>query len=143
MNIEELIALVFGGGAIVITIIATVIGTICTTLPFAAIGWYIYRTWKRAKVVEAQSQSWLSTAGIIVKSRVEVSGGEHTSVSPRIVYEYGVGGQTYQNDSIRPGDHFISFQSGSAYEVVDRYPVGTAVEVFYNPANPAESALER
>ena len=143
MSLEELIALVFGGGAIVFTIVISVVVTICTTLPFIAIGWYIYRQWKRSKVVEEQSQGWPSTAGIVIKSRVEVSGGDHASVSPRIVYEYGVGGQTYQNDKLRPGDRFFSVGSGNAYDVVDQYPVGSAVIVYYNPANPAESGLER
>jgi hypothetical protein len=142
MNLEELIAL-FGGGAILITAISSILVIICTVLPFMAIGWYIYRQWKRSKAVQEQSQVWPSTAGIVIKSRVEVSGGESTSVTPRIVYEYGVGGRTYQNDKLRPGDIYLSISSGNAYDVVDRYPVGLAVEVFYNPANPAESALER
>lgn len=143
MNIEELIALVFGGGAIVFTIIAIVVSVLCTLVPFAAVGWYIYRQSKRSKAVEEESRSWSSTAGIVVKSRVEVSGGEHTSVIPRIVYEYEVGGQTYQNDKLRPGDIHFAVHSGNAYDVVDRYPVGSAVVVYYNPSNPARSALER
>ena len=143
MSLEELVALVVGGGGIVIAVLATIVGTICTTAPFILIGWYVYRQWKRSKVVEEQSQGWPSTAGIVIKSRVEVTGGENTTVSPRIVYEYGVGGQTYQNDKLRPGDRFFSVSSGSAYDVVDRYPVGSAVIVYYNPANPAESGLER
>lgn len=144
MSIEELIALVFGGGAIVITIIAGLVGTICTILPFVAVGWYIYRQSKRGKAVREQSQSWPSTAGIVLKSRVEVLGGEYTSVIPRVLYEFGVGGQNYQSEKIRPGDGYLtSYPSGNAYEIVDKYPVGTAVEVYYNPENPADCALER
>jgi hypothetical protein len=33
--------------------------------------------------------------------------------------------------------------SGDAYKTIDRYPVGAIVTVYYNPANPAEAALER
>ena len=143
MSMEELVALI-GGGTILFTVVITAITVLCTVVPFAAVGWYIYRQWKRSKAVEAQSQSWSSTAGIIVKSRVEVSGGESTSVSPKVVYEYGVGGQTYQNDNIRPGDDFLRVNvRGTAYEIVDKYPVGSAVIVYYNPQNPAESTLER
>jgi hypothetical protein len=143
MSIEELVALI-GGGTILFSVFITVITIFCTTAPFVVVGWFIYRQWKRSKVVEAQSQSWPNTAGIIMKSRVEVSGGETTSVSPKIVYEYVVGGQTYQNDNVRPGDDYMTLGGrGTAYDIVDRYPVGSAVIVFYNPANPAQSSLER
>jgi len=32
---------------------------------------------------------------------------------------------------------------GDAQKTIERYPVGAQVMVYYNPANPAESALER
>lgn len=144
MSIEELVALIFGGGAIVITIIAGIVGTICTVLPFVAVGWYIYRQSKRGKAIREQSQSWPSTAGIVLKSRVEVLGGEYTSVIPRVLYEFEVAGQVYQSGKIRPGDGtFTSYPSGDAYEIVDKYPIGSAVVVYYNPTNPADCALER
>ena len=34
-------------------------------------------------------------------------------------------------------------QSGAARQTVARYPIGASVTVYYNPSNPAESALER
>jgi hypothetical protein len=144
MDLAELIALFVGGGTIVFTIVIGLVTVVCTTLPFVAIGWYIYRRSKQSKQVLQASQVWPSTAGIIVKSRVEVSGGESASVNPRVVYDYVVGGQNYQNDQIRAGDDIMAIRAGgTAYDIVDRYPVGMAVIVFYNPANPAESALER
>jgi hypothetical protein len=143
MSVEELVALI-GGGTVIFSVFITVITIFCTTAPFVAVGWFLYRQWKRTKAVETQSQSWPSTAGLVVKSRVEVSGGDTASVSPKVVYEYVVGGQTYQNDNIRPGDDFMTLgMKGTAYDVVDRYPVGSAVIVYYNPANPAKSTLER
>jgi hypothetical protein len=75
---------------------------------------------------------------------VEVSGGEVTSVSAYVLYEYEVQGQTYQSTQIKAGDRFIrSGSSRDAYQTVDQYPPGTLVTVYYDPANPAESALER
>lgn len=143
MDIEELVALI-GGGTILFTVVITIVTVFCTTTPFVVVGWYIYRSWKRGKTLEEQSQAWASSAGVVIKSRVEVSGGETTSVYPKIVYEYGVGGQTYQNDNIRPGDdHYNAMVGSRAYDIVDKYPVGSAVIVYYNPANPAQSSLER
>ena len=90
------------------------------------------------------SQAWPTTTGKVLKSRVEVSGGDHASVNPRVVYEYEVRGQTFQNDQVRAGDKFMRVSSSrDAYDTVDRYPVGARISVYYNPANPVESALER
>jgi hypothetical protein len=82
--------------------------------------------------------------GKVVLSRVEVSGGEHTTVSPHVEYDYEVGGVRYRGDRIRAGDRYAS-RSGSklAYAAIDRYPVGSDVTVYYNPGNPSESAVER
>lgn len=42
------------------------------------------------------------------------------------------------------GDRLISIRgSRDAYDIVERYPVGADVTVFYDPANPAEASLER
>ena len=90
------------------------------------------------------SQDWLSTTGQVIKSRVEVRGGDHASVDPHLVYEYAISGQMYRGEQIRAGDKYGTVRtSKSAYTLIDRYPLDTRVTVYYNPANPAESALER
>lgn len=82
--------------------------------------------------------------GTIIKSRVEVSGGENTTVSPKVIYTYEVRGKLYQCDQIRAGDKFWSVSSSqSAYQTIDQYPEGLDVTVYYNPNNPEEAALER
>jgi len=146
-NFPEWFPWLFGGGT-ALTILFTVVIIVCSTLPFAlifgGIGYWIYKRSKQAGEVRASSQSWLQTTGNVITSRVEVSGGDHTSVSPRVIYQYTVGAQTYQGDQIRAGDHlFRVTASGDAYNTVDRYPVGAQVVVFYNPANPAQACLER
>ncbi len=100
---------------------------------------------QQANAVLQSSQSWPSTTGTVIKSRVEVRGGSNTThVDPKIVYEYQVSGQQYQADQIRVDARHRVFQvSPDAYAVVDRYPVGTSVTVYYNPDNPAEAGLER
>jgi hypothetical protein len=147
MDPSELFPWLFGGSIIVTVIgviVITVVSLLCTALPFVAIFWYIAKRSKQAKGVREASQAWQMTAGKVIKSRVEVSGGDHTSVSPRVIYEYEVFGQRYQNDQIRAGDQFMRVSSSkSAYGTIDRYPEGAAVTVYYNPAAPQESALER
>jgi hypothetical protein len=147
MSPEEIIALLFGSGVVIaiISVVAiTIVSLLCTVLPFVAIFWYIAKRSKQAKTMREASQAWQIAAGKVIKSRVEVSGGDHTSVTPRVIYEYEVYGQRYQGDQIRAGDQFMRVSSSrSAYDTVDRYPEGAAVTVYYNPNNPQESALER
>lgn len=118
--------------------------TVVTMIPVALIGWLIYRRFHEASAMRQASQNWAETTGRVLKSRVEVSGGNIASVSPHVVYEYTVAGMTYQGDQVRVGDNAVAVRTDSeAYQIVDRYPVGAEVTVYYDPANPAMSALER
>lgn len=75
---------------------------------------------------------------------MEVSGGDYTSVNPHIVYKYQVNGYEYQSDQIRAGDVIMSYSGGgSAYDLVDKYPVGLEVTIYYDPSNPSMSCLIR
>lgn len=144
MDFTELFPWLFGAGGIFLTVIIV----FCTTVPFLLIfgglGYFLYKRSRQANQVLASSQAWRQTTGIVVKSRVEVSGGETTSVNPRVVYEYEVGGRRYSSEQIRAGDRFFAMRSsGDAYDIVDRYPVGTAIAVFYDPNDPNQAALER
>ncbi len=146
-NFTEWFPWLFGGGTL-LTILFVVLITVCSLAPFVLIfgglGYWFYKRSKQASAVRAASQSWHQTTGVVITSRVEVSGGETTSVSPRVIFQYVVGAQTYQSDQIRAGDHLLKVSSsGDAYNTVDKYPVGAQVVVFYNPAQPAQACLER
>ncbi|MBN1581564.1 MAG: DUF3592 domain-containing protein [Anaerolineae bacterium] len=144
MSPDEILALLLflltGGCTIGIVLVVSAV----TLVPFALLGWFLYTRSKRASAVRQVSQDWPSVTGEVIKSRVEVMGGERTTVRPRIVYKYTVDGQQYQGDQIRAGDKFWSVRrSQDAYKLIDHYPVGATVVVYYNPVDPAESALER
>jgi hypothetical protein len=137
-------SILVGGGSVLVAILATVLGGLCTLLPFVAIGWYIWSRAKQRDAVRTAALAWQTTTGRVLKSRVEVSGGDNASVSPRVVYAYDVNGRAYQSDQIRAGDKIMTISSsGDAYQTIDRYPAGSIVTVYYNPANPQEAALER
>jgi hypothetical protein len=136
--------LLIGGGSVLIAIAATLVGTLCTVVPFIAIGWYIYSQYKKRDVVRQSALAWRTTTGRVLKSRVEVTGGETASVHPMVLYAYDVDGRTYQSSQLRAGDSIMRISSSQdAYATVDRYPEGAIVQIFYNPANPQEAALER
>jgi hypothetical protein len=110
---------------------------------FGAIIFWIVRRSQQAKALREASQSWPSTTGQVLKSRAEVRGGRRARVYPYVLYEYEVNGQSYQSDFVRASDKlWRGYTSRDAYDTVDRYPVGTMVTVYYDPADPQQSALE-
>ena len=91
------------------------------------------------------SQQWLSTQGLIVRSRVSRTGlgtaGDLIAYAPRVTYRYQVHETSYTGTVIsypsrRGARHW-------AEQVVARYPAGALVAVLYNPEDPQQSCLER
>lgn len=91
--------------------------------------------------------TWPATAGEIIANDlvpVEQRGRSVTVVEAvRVVYRYTVDGQTYESDRVsldaRPAR--ADRPEGERRRVT--YPMGTAVTVYYDPADPARSVLER
>jgi hypothetical protein len=155
MDPNDLIALIFGG-SILITIASVVLSILCTVVPIGLVVWYLVRRSRMAKEARLAARSWEITSGRVLKSYVDVRESSHmdannvmqssTSYDPKVLYEYDVDGKTFQGQTIRVGDSFFRVSAGGSSEaqkVVDRYPEGSEVYVYYNPDNPAESALEK
>jgi hypothetical protein len=110
---------------------------------FGAFLFWVIRRSQQAKALREASQTWPTTTGKVLKSRAEVRGGRRARVYPYIVYEYAVNGQSYESDHVRANDKlWRGYSSRDAYDTVDRYPAGATVTVYYNPADPQQSALE-
>ena len=90
----------------------------------------------------AEVNQWPSTLGVVDASHLERrSSSEGGSTNyPVVQYSYQVSGQRYQSAKLAPG---MEVGGTGAGKVVDRYPAGAQVMVFYNPQNPAEAVLER
>ena len=110
---------------------------------FGGIGYLWNRQAKQAKALESAAKNWPMTKGTIIKSRVQVSPGEYTTVNPHIEYRYQVGAVEYTSMQVRPGDKLINkYSSTECYDLVEQYPVGAEVDVYYNPKDPSEAVLE-
>ena len=72
-------------------------------------------------------------------------GSYHLEEFPMVVYEYEVNGTKYISNRVRVQDASGPTMGGALYAnpLLQRYPKGTTVTVYYNPQNPKESALER
>jgi len=99
------------------------------------------------KLVEARrARNWHSTPGTVIKSRVrtrkrtDIEGRSRFENEPLVTYEYEVDGRTYRGARIS----FAERISGGEIDAwLKRYPAGKAVQVYYNPADPAQAVLER
>jgi hypothetical protein len=97
------------------------------------------------------TKSWESTSARVLSADVREdvdtkrdSNGRsrtRTTYKPVIRYEYMVDGNSYQGNRIRFGD----YQGGEdrAYDAINRYPAGSNVPVYYDPANPGDAVLEQ
>ncbi|RUL74560.1 DUF3592 domain-containing protein [Dyella choica] len=130
------------------------------SLVFIFIGVGIISFGKNTAAKAKQSLSWPSTEGEIAHSAVlyqtDTSNDQgdafdtqtDTSNTIRatstykadIVYRYKVRGKSYSSSKIS----FMDFASTNnrAQSVVNRYPDNSTVQVYYNPANPADAVLE-
>jgi Protein of unknown function (DUF3592) len=125
--------------------------------------WYVYAmllaplalvlfaaTYKSLQVRAARD--WPSTPGKVVISDSQVrdvrvlddSREDGYRFEPRnfanIVYQYSVSGQTLTNNRVGLGEDRGNF---GVAETIARYPVGTAVTVYYNSRHPRDAVLER
>jgi hypothetical protein len=76
--------------------------------------------------------------GTVLSSTVQVSNNGVGRVdSPLVLYAFQVGEQRFQGDRVTANG-----RAPDAAEVVARYPTGANVVVYYDPADPAQSALE-
>lgn len=104
-----------------------------------------YRIGKPIRDKAAASVAWPATEGRITASRVErvKQGGDgKATYTADITYEYSLDGQTFEGDRVWFGDDYSASDASAFRAAVGRYPVGKAVKVHYDPAEPAESVLE-
>lgn len=108
-------------------------------------GIFFYRRYQQGNAARASAQSWPSTSGAVLSSSVQVRRtNKSRSEYPVVVYQYEVNGQSYQGQRVKASDKFMSIRlAGETQATVARYPIGSRVTVYYDPANPSESALER
>lgn len=95
--------------------------------------WYFLR--RRA----ARSQNWPSASGRVVESKLvsfKDSDG-NSSMEAQLRYTYEVAG------AVLTGSTVAIAGGGRPSKIVEKYPVGTAVQVFYDPNKPSMAVLER
>lgn len=94
------------------------------------------------------SQTWSTAQGTVIQSWVRKSnstdsdGSVSSSYHPEIHYSYQIMGVDYQGNKIAFGPKVGGNRSG-AEKMVEKYPTGANVTVYYQPDKPANAVLER
>lgn len=93
-------------------------------------------------VRQAQTASWPSVQGTIIRSEVEAKrSNKSTTYGADLAYSYTVDGQRYEGNQERT-TVWRAGDRGFAEERVARYPVGATLPVYYQPGQPTEAVLQ-
>jgi Protein of unknown function (DUF3592) len=121
------------------------------TIVAAAFCWFIavnqiYALWKSARDGSSKRR-WSVTQGKITISRLGVSPTHPSGLDPvdagaTMRYHYRVGAKDYEGDGFQIGGKSRAVGL-IAKALIKKYPEGRNVDVYYDPANPARSALEQ
>lgn len=99
---------------------------------------------RRSKRIARDSTSWPVVYGIVTKSEIRETVGDDSAnmYLADLIYEYEVEGQRQQSSSINAATIPHGSTPEGAARILESYPVGTQVAVFFNPRRPGESVLQ-
>jgi hypothetical protein len=111
--------------------------------PFVLVGAGLLFFGGRALLRARESVAWPTTEGTVRKSTVEYHSGDKGggTYHAEVFYNYSVDGVAVSGNRVAYGDYGSSDPS-HAQGIVNRYPNGAKVTVYYMPGHPDESVLE-
>ncbi|MBS3764359.1 MAG: DUF3592 domain-containing protein [Planctomycetes bacterium] len=121
------------GGKIIGGLIAFVVGAALFGVGF----------WMQSQ--KSAIKKYMETEGEVISSRID----SHTDsdgdqmYKPEIKYVYVVDGEKYESDRYAYLGSISSSSSGGARKIVHNYPAGEKCAVFYDPADPMKSVLDK
>lgn len=117
---------------------AMIAAVVCGVLGVGFLGWSAVRLLR----INA-SRGWPGTAGQIVESGVATTTDSEGDKTYRLAvhYRFVVNGAEYTGKLVNFGTPYAR-SPARLQPVADRYPVGAAVTVYYDPRNPERAVLE-
>ena len=108
---------------------------------FIVIGLMSISAGVQSLVKSLSTKNWSLTDGVIQSAHQEAHPGDDgTTYSAEVTYTYQVSGVNYQGRKISIGQ--MSSSAQNVQRILDRYPGGKKVSVYYSTADPAEAVLE-
>ena len=112
-------------------------------LIFVVVGLGIAGFGARSVVHARASSAWPHVSGKITHSEIDrSSNSDGTSYKPRVHYTYSVNGEPFTGERICFGLANMSAGYRFAQAYTKRYQVGSSVDVYYDPVQPASAVLE-
>lgn len=109
-----------------------------------AIGYCILEFWAKPTLQNArESPLWPTVPGKVIESKVGIhQDDDGTTYSADVLYNYSVKGTEIHSERVWFGDNYSSSNRDQFVQIVNRYPVGSEVKVYYKPNDAFISALE-
>jgi len=101
----------------------------------------------RVSTDAAAAAGWPSVTGYVTRTWIETGstagnrGLSHPIYTPRVAYDYQVGSKRYASDRLSLAEQHQEMARVDAEAALAAYPVGGAVQVRYEPANPEHATL--
>ena len=105
-----------------------------------AIGAVLYSVQFRQGLRADASKKWPRAPGTVIASALEKSPQHRRRYIAALQYRYRVGGKDYEATRVFWGGN--EGREKHMASVVETYPAGSSVRVFYDPKNPAEAVLD-
>lgn len=105
-----------------------------------AIGAVVYLVQFRQGLRADASKKWPQAPGIVIASALEKSPEHRRRYIAALQYSYRVAGKDYRASRVFWGGN--EGREKHMASVVETYPAGASVRVFYDPKNPAEAVLD-
>ncbi len=103
---------------------------------------------KKENVLQADSTGWPSVEAVVTLSKVsrewdKSSGAPLTHYKVELKYSFDVEGSTYFGERYAFHKSLIFSTSSDAEKILEDYPLGKKISVYYMPSNPQESVIIR
>ena len=111
---------------------------------FTLVGALVFYFWGWPQLKYAnESKNWPQTQGKITQSEVNSWIKEGNSMyETRINYSYEVDGKKYNSGKIKTSGSYSGSNISRAKEIVNEFPFGKAVDVYYDPEVPDSAVLK-
>lgn len=120
--------------------------TICLILGtlFLVGGWSVVTLWGKPTLQNAkESVEWPTVKGVVTESKVSSHSGDgSTTYSANIIYRYSVNNTLIHSERVWFGDNYSTSNRSMFTKIVQKYPVGKEVTVYYKPDDEFISVLE-
>ena len=110
------------------------------------VGVHVGRRARRAATMQRAAAAWAQTAGTVLSTTIQMRRvGQSRSETPMVIYSLpGRWAARISRIACAPATRPAGIRViGDASRTLERYPVGSNVTVYYDPADPANAALER